>query len=94
MTSRQLLEHFAAVDYAALTDTNLRYRADDAVRSGFGAAWVLEPGPSAAPLPRAAWLVRAADGVHYYGLLFTGLQTPEADAPGHVSLQVKAFADE
>jgi hypothetical protein len=54
----------------------------------------VHPGPSAVPLPRAAWLVRAADGGHYYGLVYKGLQTREADAPGHVSLQVKAFADE
>jgi hypothetical protein len=91
VTREQLLERFVAVQYADLSDTNLGYRTDDAVRSGFGNGWVDAPGPSASPLPGVAWLVRAADGVQHYGVLVTRLEQPRAEAPGTVTLQIKAF---
>jgi hypothetical protein len=91
-TQSSMLDRFQAVDYAALSDAELEYAGDDQVRSVFGSGWVDAPGPDASPLPESSWLVRAADGTHYYGLLFSALEGPSRATPGTISMRIKAFA--
>jgi hypothetical protein len=93
LSPESMLERFDAVDFRALNDAALSYHSDDAVRSAFGSAWVDNPGADAVLRPNVAWLVRGADAVRHYGVLFTKLEGATVRAPGTVELRVKAFSE-
>ncbi len=82
------LARFEAVTLDELTDADVVYGADDGISSIFEDNWVDAAGPNAEPLD-ASWIVRGADGLEHFALLFTGLQGATNESPGTVSLRVK-----
>lgn len=83
------LAAFDAVDYAALTDPALNYRADGIV-TAFTDKW-LEPG--ADPLAPAAfsWLVAGSDGETPFFVGFESFSGATSDSVGTIALRVKAL---
>lgn len=87
LTAENQASRFAAVDYAALTASELDYRGDRIV-SAFTDAWF---DPSVQPHRLAeddTWLVVGADGDSRYLIGFTGVEDASTEAAGTVVLRI------
>ena len=79
---------FDGVDFAALSDEKLAYRADGVV-TAFGQRW-LEPGTEPLELSASVWLVIGADGASKYLLRFSGLTGDPAVEQATLTLEAKS----
>ncbi len=79
---------FDGVDFAALSDESLAYRADGVV-TAFGQRW-LEPGTDPLALSTSVWLVIGADGASKYLLRFADLVGDPAIEQATLSLEAKS----
>lgn len=86
-TADSELPRFDGVDYAALTDSALTYRADGVV-TAFEQRW-LEPGTDPLKLSDSVWLVIGADGAAKYLMRFKDLQGDPALEPATLVVESK-----
>lgn len=90
-TADSELRRFEQVTYEDLIDASLDYRGDRVI-TPFADRWFDGQGAEATPV-NGTWLVRGADGVSNYLVLFLELSGNEQSA-GTVALQVRALEEE
>jgi hypothetical protein len=79
---------FDGIDYAALTDPALDYRADGVV-TAFGQRW-LAPNSDPLAVDTSVWLVIAADGASKFLLRFSDLQGDPSAGAAKLRLEAKS----
>lgn len=83
-TAGSELQRFNAVSYAALTDPDLAYQGDDAIRSAFTDRWISKGSNPLSPEP-GTWLVAGAGGARHL-VIFPCFEGATASSPGAVEL--------
>lgn len=79
---------FDDIDYAALTDPALEYRADSVV-TAFGHRW-LAPDSDPLAVDPSVWLVIGANGASKYLVRFSDLQGDPAEGPAKLRVETKS----